>query len=322
MRTTPDFGDLAFERGFASKHDLEHAAEEQRRRRKHGKRPLLGEVLVELGRISLEQLFHLLDVGHGYREREQGDQVLFGDVAVRKGYVTPIQLFGCLQLQRDEDLSGMPHRPIGEILADQGYLAAWELEDVRVTLAELASGSARTGETPCDGFKTAGGAWREGSPTPPIPNTWDIGPATRTRPSRREEAASRSSRGDSVRVANIMSPIEATTTPYARASAALEAATAARIASLLVLDGEDLAGMVSVEALREASPGCMVLKLMTPAPPTVDAHMTADEASRIMSVGNHELLPVMAGSLVVGIVTRADLARAQGPLAEGEGGVD
>jgi hypothetical protein len=127
------FGEVAIERGWVSRDQVLDALKEQYRLRCLERRHLfLGEVLVQLGTISLERLVEIMDLSMGYHEQplEQRQKVFFGDVAVRKGYVTPVQLFRCLQLQRDEDMAGLAHRLIGEIMVDQGYLSAWELEDV------------------------------------------------------------------------------------------------------------------------------------------------------------------------------------------------
>src|SRR5581483_5746801 len=69
--------------------------------------------------------------------------------AVRKRYATPLEVYNGLRQQRDEAARG-EHRPLGEVLLDAGPLTPWELEDVLLTLADLASGSTRSGETPSD----------------------------------------------------------------------------------------------------------------------------------------------------------------------------
>jgi hypothetical protein len=127
------FGEVAIEKGWVSRDQVLEALKEQYRLRCLERRHLfLGEVLVQLGTISLDRLVEIMDLSMGYHEQplEQRQKVFFGDIAVRKGYVTPVQLFRCLQLQRDEDMAGLAHRLIGEIMVDQGYLSAWELEDV------------------------------------------------------------------------------------------------------------------------------------------------------------------------------------------------
>jgi hypothetical protein len=46
----------------------------------------------------------------------------FGTIAVEKGYITIDQLMGALDVQVQEDLSGIKHRLIGKILYDLGFL--------------------------------------------------------------------------------------------------------------------------------------------------------------------------------------------------------
>lgn len=148
------FGEVAIEKGFASREQVLEALKEQYRLRCIEKRHLfLGEVMVHLGMITLEQLVELMDESAGYHETplEQRQKVFFGDVAVRKGYVTPLRLFQCLQQQRDEDASGFAHRLIGEIMLDNGYLTAAELEDVISTMVDVGYSDYRTGYTPPEG---------------------------------------------------------------------------------------------------------------------------------------------------------------------------
>ncbi|HZU98146.1 MAG TPA: hypothetical protein VFF73_15690 [Planctomycetota bacterium] len=148
------FGEVAIAKGFATQEQVLEALKEQYRLRCAEKRHLfLGEVMVHLGMISLDQLVELMDESAGYHETptEQRQKVFFGDIAVRKGYVTPMRLFQCLQQQRDEDASGFAHRLIGEIMLDNGYLTPAELEEVISTVVELGYADYRTGYTPSEG---------------------------------------------------------------------------------------------------------------------------------------------------------------------------
>jgi hypothetical protein len=148
------FGEVAIEKGYATREQVLEALKEQYRLRCMEKRHLfLGEVMVHLGMITLEHLIELMNESAGYHETplEQRQKVFFGDVAVRKGYVSPLRLFQCLQLQRDEDAAGFPHRLIGEIMLDNGYLTPTELEDVISTMVEVGYADYRTGLTPPEG---------------------------------------------------------------------------------------------------------------------------------------------------------------------------
>jgi hypothetical protein len=148
------FGEVAIEKGFATREQVLEALKEQYRLRCVEKRHLfLGEVMVHMAMITLEQLVELMDDSAGYHETplEQRQKVFFGDVAVRKGYVTPHRLFQCLQQQRDEDASGFAHRLIGEIMLDNGYLTPGELQDVISTMVDVGYSDYRTGYTPPEG---------------------------------------------------------------------------------------------------------------------------------------------------------------------------
>ena len=63
--------------------------------------------------------------------------ILFGEVAVEHGFVTLDQLIECLDIQKKEDLSGASHRMIGEIMVKQGYLTGIQLDElVKITRVE------------------------------------------------------------------------------------------------------------------------------------------------------------------------------------------
>lgn len=50
------------------------------------------------------------------------ERARFGEVAVELGYLSPEQLRQALELQRREQSSREPHRHIGRICIDEGYL--------------------------------------------------------------------------------------------------------------------------------------------------------------------------------------------------------
>lgn len=153
------FGEVAIDRGYATREQVLGALKEQYRLRCVEKRHLfLGEVMVSLGHLRLDQLVELMDASEGYHETplEQRQKVFFGDVAVRKGFVTPTQLFRCLQRQRDEDAAGMAHRLIGEIMLDQGYITRAELEAVIAAMVEQGYSDYRSGHTPPEGEPIGG----------------------------------------------------------------------------------------------------------------------------------------------------------------------
>ena len=64
-------------------------------------------------------------------------QVRFGMVAVRKEFVTVPQLVEAMAIQAREDVTGEPHRFVGKILVDLGYMTFSQIGDV---LRDIAAG--------------------------------------------------------------------------------------------------------------------------------------------------------------------------------------
>lgn len=154
MERAKFFGEVAIERGYATRAQVVDALKEQYRQRCVEKKHLfLGEVMVEMGSLRPEQLLELVHDCGGYHETplEQRQKVFFGDVAVKLGFVAPAQLFAALKQQRDEDVRGLPHRLVGEILLDLGHLTPQGCERVIATLVELGYSDYRTGLTPPEG---------------------------------------------------------------------------------------------------------------------------------------------------------------------------
>lgn len=54
----------------------------------------------------------------------------FGQLAVRLGYVTPEQLKQALSEQVDDNLAGRPHRILGTIFFEHGWMSPGQIEDV------------------------------------------------------------------------------------------------------------------------------------------------------------------------------------------------
>ena len=50
-------------------------------------------------------------------------RVRFGEVAIELGYLSPEQLRRALVIQQQETVSTRPHRHIGRICVDEGYLS-------------------------------------------------------------------------------------------------------------------------------------------------------------------------------------------------------
>jgi chorismate-pyruvate lyase len=62
----------------------------------------------------------------------------FGVVAVERGLITGDQLYQALKSQVDEDLDWGRHRPLGEILHQQGAMTRAQIDEVLEALEVLA----------------------------------------------------------------------------------------------------------------------------------------------------------------------------------------
>lgn len=62
--------------------------------------------------------------------------VRFGKLAVEMGYISQNQLFWAMQLQIEEDLSNKPHKVIGQILFEQGWMTPQQIDRVMNRLFE------------------------------------------------------------------------------------------------------------------------------------------------------------------------------------------
>ncbi|OHB25624.1 MAG: hypothetical protein A2X84_05380 [Desulfuromonadaceae bacterium GWC2_58_13] len=54
----------------------------------------------------------------------------FGMIAVKLGYITPTQLRQAMIMQLDDDMEGIPHRLLGDILFDLGWMSAGQRDEV------------------------------------------------------------------------------------------------------------------------------------------------------------------------------------------------
>lgn len=54
----------------------------------------------------------------------------FGITAVEMGFITETQLHEAMKIQLSEDLHGMQHRLIGQILLERGYISSGEIREV------------------------------------------------------------------------------------------------------------------------------------------------------------------------------------------------
>jgi hypothetical protein len=51
-------------------------------------------------------------------------------IAVKLGYITPTQLRQAMIMQLDDDMEGVPHRLLGDILFDLGWISAQQRDEV------------------------------------------------------------------------------------------------------------------------------------------------------------------------------------------------
>jgi CBS domain-containing protein len=291
MRTARDVGELAVALGYATRWQVVAArAEQSRRRREDGRCSFLVEVLVERRVLDADRLQSLLERGRGYRETQLGDDAspLFGDIAVRKNYVTSLQVFWALQQQRDEDAVGGPHRRLGDVLLDQDWLSPWELEDVLVTLADLASGSFRSGETPSDAIPLVDGSGNAFA-------------------RRRTRVATES--GTSRLVRDVMAPAIISTAD-APLGDALDTAYSTEAEVVLIVSEGELVGCLAVWDHCQDDREMPVGEVASSELATVGESAPADEAVRILGDEGHPCVAVTKHGELVGVVTRRLLKRA------------
>jgi hypothetical protein len=58
------------------------------------------------------------------------EEIRFGVIAVKRGFVTPDQVVEALARQVKEDLFSGQHRPVGEILLEEGTIDRSQLDQI------------------------------------------------------------------------------------------------------------------------------------------------------------------------------------------------
>jgi Mg/Co/Ni transporter MgtE len=120
--------------------------------------------------------------------------------------------------------------------------------------------------------------------------------------------------GDSKRPARLDSVGACASTSFVKvpawfsAGAALRVAQLKGVAYLLVEDRGAVVGTVSAHLLRTAPAAEPLARWMSPMKLTVSAETSRAEAGRLMECLGVECLPVSSGVLLIGLVTREDLA--------------
>ena len=128
------FGQSAVSRGYLTKQDFLACLDAQKRCNRILKKHVpIGEIMIYRDLLSAEQYYSLLNLARTEGKQKDDTElslgaILFGEVAVGKGFVSLDQLIECLDMQKKEDLQGKPHRLIGEIMIEQGYLTRQKLE--------------------------------------------------------------------------------------------------------------------------------------------------------------------------------------------------
>jgi hypothetical protein len=64
-------------------------------------------------------------------------------IAVEKKFITAHQLVEATTIQVREDVEGKPHRSVGAILVDRGYITPFQIDEV---LRDIASGRRQIGK--------------------------------------------------------------------------------------------------------------------------------------------------------------------------------
>ena len=127
-------GERAVERGFCTRAQILDALRVQRVVRDTlGRQLFLGEILVIRDALAPGQLASLVSEG-GDRKTVPGAFVnrrrFFGEIAVDLGFITPEDVFEALNVQFYEDRRGDRHRLIGEILQAIGKLGGAQVDEV------------------------------------------------------------------------------------------------------------------------------------------------------------------------------------------------
>ncbi len=71
---------------------------------------------------------------NGFREKLKATFARFGRIAVDMGFITAEQLKEAITEQVEDNLADKPHRPIGKILLEHGWITK---EQIDIVLKEL-----------------------------------------------------------------------------------------------------------------------------------------------------------------------------------------
>jgi hypothetical protein len=65
---------------------------------------------------------------------EKNIEKRFATIAMKKGFITLEQFAEAMKIQVMEDIAGVKHRRIGEILLELGYMRASEIQEIFVEI--------------------------------------------------------------------------------------------------------------------------------------------------------------------------------------------
>ncbi len=72
---------------------------------------------------------------NGFREKLKATFARFGRIAVDMRFITAKQLKEAITEQVEDDLAGKPHRPIGKILLESGWITEEQIDIVLKRIA-------------------------------------------------------------------------------------------------------------------------------------------------------------------------------------------
>lgn len=119
-------------RGFVTEDQLHECQDMQILAKRHlGRHVPLSELLFLRGLLSVEQLKVVAGEGASERTPHGGTpRGLLGQIAVESGFCTREDLLHCLDVQAAEVKAGRPPRPLGAILVSEGVLKVAQLDEL------------------------------------------------------------------------------------------------------------------------------------------------------------------------------------------------
>lgn len=111
------FGKIAVKNQMLPEILIDEALEIQAKLSSQGKHKNLGEILLEKGYMTSEEVMAILQIQSKYINRER--DILYGKIAIKNGLVTKTQILECVELQKTQTSTDR----IGEILVRKGFIS-------------------------------------------------------------------------------------------------------------------------------------------------------------------------------------------------------